>query len=92
MKKINNEIRIIAPAKLNLNLNVKKKDSDGLHFLESQVCFINLYDTIHLSEDNITSVSQLNDKSNFIIKDETLLLKSLKKFKMHFNWKKKFQS
>ena len=91
MRKINNEIRIIAPAKLNLNLNVKKKDSDGLHFLESQVCFINLYDTIYLSEDNITSISQLTNKSNFIIKDETLLLKSLERFKIRFNWKKNFK-
>ena len=37
-------ISLIAPAKLNLNLNVKDKLKNGYHSLESDVCFLNLYD------------------------------------------------
>ena len=37
---------ISAPAKLNLNLFVKDKSSYGLHFLESDICFLELFDKI----------------------------------------------
>ena len=40
-------ISLIAPAKLNLNLNVKDKLKNGYHTLESDVCFLNLYDEIN---------------------------------------------
>ena len=39
---------ISAPAKLNLNLFVKDKSKDGLHFLESDICFLELVDKIYI--------------------------------------------
>ena len=36
---MNKYIAIEAPAKLNLNLFVKQKSKNGLHFLESEICF-----------------------------------------------------
>ena len=39
---------ISAPAKLNLNLFIKDKSADGLHFLESDICFLELIDKIYL--------------------------------------------
>ena len=46
---------IIAPAKLNLNLFVRGKASNGLHLLESDVCFLELSDKIffRFSENDI---------------------------------------
>ena len=64
------EICIIAPAKLNLNLNVTGKDIDGYHFLKSHVCFLNLYDYIYISESNKTSISQ--DKLNSSFNNQTI--------------------
>ena len=50
MNNLKQTIWISAPAKLNLNLNVLKKDSDGYHFLQSQICFINLCDFVFIKE------------------------------------------
>ena len=40
--------KISAPAKLNLNLFVQNKFLNGLHFLESDICFLELIDYIYL--------------------------------------------
>ena len=91
MNKITNQICILAPAKINLNLDVLKKDFDGYHFLNSQICFINLCDYIYLSENSKTTITQINKKSNFILKSETIIFKTLMLFKNHFNWEKNFK-
>ena len=49
-------ISLIAPAKLNLNLNVKYKLKNGYHSLESDVCFLDLYDEINIKISNINSI------------------------------------
>mgnify|MGYP001209937557 CR=1 FL=1 len=41
-------ISLIAPAKLNLNLNVKDKLNNGYHSLESDICFLDLHDEINI--------------------------------------------
>ena len=58
--------KISAPAKLNLNLFVRDKFLDGLHFLKSDVCFLKLIDKIYLkfSEDDAFYQSRNN---SFII-------------------------
>ena len=91
MSKLKQKICISAPAKLNLNLNVFNKDSDGYHFLQSQICFINLCDFIFIKESKKTTIKQLVHKSNFILNDETILSKTINLFKDQFKWEKNYQ-
>ena len=91
MSKLKQKICISAPAKLNLNLNVFNKDSDGYHFLQSQICFINLCDFIFIKESKKTTIKQLVQKSNFILNDETILFKTINLFKDQFKWEKNYQ-
>ena len=91
MNNLKQTIWISAPAKLNLNLNVLKKDSDGYHFLQSQICFINLCDFVFIKENKKTTIRQLIKKSNFILYNDTILLKTINLFKDQFKWKKNYQ-
>ena len=91
MNRKNNSICVIAPAKINLNLHVFNKDFDGYHFLKSKVCFIDLCDYIYISKNNNTIIKQLTSKSRFILKKETILLKTIKLFQKHFKWHKNFK-
>ena len=69
-------ITLIAPAKLNLNLNVKNKLKNGYHSLESDVCFLNLYDVLNIEISNLNKI-KISDKSTFVLKDENILSKTL---------------
>ena len=57
---------ISAPAKLNLNLFVKGKSINGLHFLESDICFLELTDKIYLKFSQDDTFYQ-NKKNPFLI-------------------------
>ena len=57
-------ISLIAPAKLNLNLYVKDKLENGYHSLESDVCFLDLYDEITIETSNLDEI-KISDKSTF---------------------------
>lgn len=83
-------ISLIAPAKLNLNLSVKEKLKNGYHSLESDVCFLDLYDELNIEISNLNSI-EISDKSTFILKDESILLKTLKVFNREFKNKNKFK-
>ena len=83
-------ITLIAPAKLNLNLNVKNKLKNGYHSLESDVCFLNLYDVINIEISNLNKI-KISDKSTFILKDESILLKTLNCFNNEFKDNNKFK-
>ena len=83
-------ISLIAPAKLNLNLSIKKKLKNGYHSLESDVCFLNLYDEIKIEINNFDSI-EISDNSTFILRDESILLKTLNCFNREFKNKKKFK-
>ncbi len=83
-------ISLIAPAKLNLNLSIKDKLKNGYHSLESDVCFLDLYDEINIEISKLNSI-RISDKSNFILKDENILLKTLKYFNREFKNKNKFK-
>ena len=78
-----NSITLIAPAKLNLNLNVKNKLKNGYHSLESDVCFLDLYDMINIEISNLDKIT-ISDKSTFVLKDESILSKTLKCFNDEF--------
>ena len=71
-----NSISLIAPAKLNLNLFVKDKLENGYHSLESDICFLDLHDKINIELSNFNSI-KLSDKSTFILRDESLLSKTM---------------
>ena len=83
-------ITLIAPAKLNLNLKVKNKLKNGYHSLESDVCFLDLYDVINIEISNLNKI-KISDKSTFILKDENILSKTLKRFNSEFKNKNKFK-
>ena len=72
-------ISLIAPAKLNLNLSVKDKLKNGYHSLESDVCFLDLYDEINIEISNLNKI-EISDKSTFILKDESILFKNIELF------------
>ena len=83
-------ISLIAPAKLNLNLRIKDKLKNGYHSLESDVCFLDLYDKINIEISNLNNI-EISDKSTFSLKDESILLKTLNCFNTEFKNKKKFK-
>ncbi len=82
---------INAPAKLNLNLFVKQISNSGLHFLESDICFLELTDTLFFQFSNKDIFSQDIADKNFIIDpNNNLILRALKEFRNLTNWKKCF--
>lgn len=88
---MNKYFSIEAPAKLNLNLFVKKKYTNGLHFLESDICFLGLTDKIFFRFSNIDLFYQFNKEEELIIDpNNNLILQALKKFRNLTGWKKCF--
>ena len=83
-------ISLIAPAKLNLNLYVKDKLENGYHSLESDVCFLELYDEITIEPSNLDEV-KISDKSTFFLKDESILSRTLTYFNREFKSEDKFK-
>ena len=60
-------VYLIAPAKLNLNLYVKEKLDNGYHSLNSDICFLNLYDEIIIKPSNL-NIIKVSNKSTFFLK------------------------
>ena len=88
---MNKYITIDAPAKVNLNLFVKQKGKNGLHFLESDICFLELTDTIFFKFSDRDLFSQYNNEDGFKIDcNNNLILKALEKFRNLTGWKKYF--
>ena len=83
--------KISAPAKLNLNLYVQDKYLDGLHFLESDICFLELSDKIYLKYGKKDIFYQKKSNSFMINPKNNLILKAVSKFRFHTNWEKKFE-
>ena len=82
---------ISAPAKLNLNLFVRDKSLNGLHFLKSDICFLELFDKIYLKFSKNDTFYQNRNNSFMINPKKNLILQSIKKFRSHTNWDKKFE-
>ena len=81
---------ISAPAKLNLNLFVKAKSETGLHFLESDICFLELIDKIYLKFSQNDTFHQKKENSFLIDPKKNLILQAINQFRFHTNWNKKF--
>ena len=84
-----NSLSLIAPAKLNLNLIIIDKLENGYHSLESDICFLNLYDEINMKISNFNEIV-VSDKSTFFLKDENILSRTLNYFNSEFNNNNKF--
>jgi 4-diphosphocytidyl-2-C-methyl-D-erythritol kinase len=88
---MNKNYYINAPAKLNLNLFVKQISNNGLHYLESDVCFLELTDTLFFRFSNKDIFSQdIADKNLIINPNDNLIISALKEFRDLTNWKKCF--
>ena len=82
-------IYLIAPAKLNLNLYVKEKLDNGYHSLNSDICFLDLYDEIIIKPSNLNKI-KVSNKSTFFFKEENILSKTLNYFNSEFKNQNKF--
>ena len=88
---MNKNYYINAPAKLNLNLFVKQISNNGLHCLESDVCFLELTDTLFFRFSNKDIFSQdIADKNLIIDPNDNLILRALEEFRNLTNWRKFF--
>ncbi len=89
---MNNCYSIIAPAKLNLNLFVSGKANNGLHLIESDVCFLELSDKIFFEfSKNDTFLQNKSNKSLLIDDKYNLIIDALNEFRYLTGWNKKFQ-
>ena len=88
---MNKTFYIDAPAKININLFVKEKQKNGLHLLESDICFVELTDSIffRLSEEDVFLQNNLI-KQFLINPHDNLILNALNKFRKLTGWNKKF--
>ena len=66
-------VYLIAPAKLNLNLYVNEKLDNGFHSLNSDICFLDLYDEIIIKPSNLNKI-KVSNKSTFFFKEENKFL------------------
>ena len=83
---------ITAPAKLNLNLFVKNKNENGLHFLESNICFLELCDKLYINISEKDAFSQNEKIKSLIINPvDNLVLKAINQFRSFTKWEKKFE-
>ena len=82
-------VYLIAPAKLNLNLYVKEKLDNGYHSLNSDICFLDLYDEIIIKPSNLNKI-KVSNKSTFFFKEENILSKTLNYFNSEFKNQNKF--
>ena len=84
-----NTFYIDAPAKININLLVKDKLQNGLHSLESDICFVELTDNLFFRFCDKDIFLQDNLKKQFLINPhDNLILTALNKFRQLTGWKK----
>ncbi len=89
---MNNYYSITAPAKLNLNLLVRGKANNGLHLLNSDVCFLELADRIYFKFSENDTFLQTNTNNSLLINSKiNLILESLYTFRNLTGWNKKFK-
>jgi 4-diphosphocytidyl-2-C-methyl-D-erythritol kinase len=87
ISRVDNGIRVLAPAKLNLSLLVAGKRPDGFHELETIMAKINLYDELLIEPGTKTGIELIcrgprwspQGKENLIYKAAELILKKVNK-------------
>ena len=81
-------MRLLTSAKINLNLKVSEQQNSGLHFLDSDMIPIDIYDEISINEaeeDKILfSIEPLNNEYTTVHKALALLRKINSSFKQQF--------
>jgi 4-diphosphocytidyl-2-C-methyl-D-erythritol kinase len=88
---MNKTFYIDAPAKININLFVKDKLKNGLHSLESDICFVELADNIFFRFCEKDEFLQDSLKKQFLINPhDNLILNALYKFRQLTEWNKNF--
>jgi len=88
---MNKNYYIEAPAKLNLNLTIKNRSNNDLHYLESDICFLELTDTLFFRFSHKDIFSQdITDKNLTIDPNDNLILRALEEFRNLTNWRKYF--
>ena len=89
---MNNIYSIIAPAKLNLNLFVRGTANNGMHLIESDVCFLELSDKIFFEFSDKYNFHQKNSNKSLLVDDKyNLMLEALNEFRYLTGWDKKFK-
>ena len=83
---------IEAPAKLNLNLFITGVNNNGLHTLESHICFLELIDLIYLKFETSNSFHQTTNNTNLLINPiDNLIITTINLFKTYTNWNQNFK-
>jgi 4-diphosphocytidyl-2-C-methyl-D-erythritol kinase len=89
---MNKYYSIVAPAKLNLNLFITGKKKNGYHFLKSDVCFLELTDTIYMKASNQDIFYQNKTIDSLTIDPiDNLILEATNQFRLLTNWDIKFE-
>ena len=82
---------IEAPAKLNLNLIITEESINGLHSLQSHVCFLELIDLIYLKYNINQNFYQTTKNNNLLINTKNnLIISAIDLFKNYTNWNQNF--
>ena len=82
---------IKAPAKLNINLFITGKSLNGLHFLKSHICFLELSDQIFIRNDAQDVFNQVTQNKSFMLDNKkNLILNAVNAFREYTNWKQNF--
>ena len=82
---------IFAPAKLNLNLFIGDQKFNDLHFIESDICFLELGDKISFKFSKKDIFYQNQNNAFMINIRDNLIIKALKKFRYYTKWDKCFE-
>ena len=83
---------ILAPAKLNLNLLITGIALNGLHLLNSHVCFLELNDQIHIKNSKRDLFKQITVNKKLLINNKNnLILDALKAFRAYTGIEDKFE-
>ena len=80
-------ISMFSPAKINLFLEIKNKDRDGLHNLESLMSFCDFGDLIYVSKSKDLSLEISGPFSRSLIRKDNIILRTIYMLEKYLNTK-----